>query len=142
ETGNFKQEAANFLSWSGTGIGAGKRSTSFVTVRNQNSVENAALVNAQSRTMQADLASAVDLNQNQDTYVTFLVRENTSPLSATQLASSNRTLALEFLSNTGAVQFDFALRGQQQQFAIDSVADTAGQDVAASGFTSNATYLF
>jgi hypothetical protein len=142
ETGNFKQEAANFLSWSGTGVGASKRSTSFVTVRNQNSVETSAFLNSQSRTMQADLASNVDLNQNQDTYVTFLVRENTGPLSATQLASSNRILSLEFVNSTGVVQFDFALRGQQQQFAIDSVADAAGQDVAAAGFSANATYLF
>jgi hypothetical protein len=142
ETGNFKQEAANFLSWSGTGVGAPKRSTSFVTIRNQNSVETSADVSSQSRTMQADLAANVDLSQNQDTYVTFLVRENTAPLSAAQLASSNRTLSLEFLNSTGAVQFDFALRGQQQQFAIDSVADTAGQDVSAGGFTSNTTYLF
>src|SRR5262249_19135697 len=29
ETGNFKQEVTNFLSWSGTGVGASKRSTSF-----------------------------------------------------------------------------------------------------------------
>jgi hypothetical protein len=84
----------------------------------------------------------VDLNQNEDTYVTFLVRENTAPLSATQLASSNRTLSLEFLNSTGAVQFDFALRGLQQQFAIDSVADATGQDVAAAGFSPNATWLF
>jgi hypothetical protein len=62
-------------------------------------------------------------------------------LSAAQLASSNRTLSLEFLNSTGAVQFDFALRGQQQQFAIDSIADATGQDVAGGGFTSNATYL-
>jgi hypothetical protein len=142
ESGNFKQEAANFLSWSGTGVGASKRSTSFVTIRNQNSAETSAGLDSLSRTMQADLASNVDLNQSQDTYVTFLVRENTGPLSATQLASSNRTLSLEFLNSTGAVQFDFALRGQQQQFAIDSIADATGQDVAAGGFTSNATYLF
>jgi hypothetical protein len=63
-------------------------------------------------------------------------------LSAAQLASTNRTLTLEFLNSSGAVQFDFALRGQQQQFAIDSIADTAGQDVAAGGFSANSTYLF
>ncbi len=34
ETGNFKQEATNFLSWSGTGVGASKHSTAFVTIRN------------------------------------------------------------------------------------------------------------
>jgi hypothetical protein len=142
ETGNFKQEATNFLPWSGTGLGASKRSNSFVTIRNQNSAETAALVNALPRTMQADLGASVDLSQNQDTYVTFLVRENTAPLSATQLASTNRTLSLEFLNSTGVVQFDFALHGQQQQFAIDSVADATGQDATAGGFSSNATYLF
>ena len=35
ETGNFKQEATNFLSWSGSGFGAAKHSNSFVTIRNQ-----------------------------------------------------------------------------------------------------------
>ena len=52
--------------------------------------------------MQADLSSSIDLGQNQDTYVTFLVRENTAPLSAAQLASNNRTLSLNFLSSNGA----------------------------------------
>ena len=60
ETGNFKQEATNFLSWSGTGVGASKRSNSFVTVRNQNSAETAAGVNSQARTMQADLSTNID----------------------------------------------------------------------------------
>ncbi len=91
ETGNFKQEAANFLTWSGTGVGASKRSNSFVTIRNQNSAETTAGVNSQSRTMQADLATNIDLGQNQDTYVTFLVRENTAPLigGATGVEQSN-----------------------------------------------------
>ena len=142
ETGNFKQEANNFLSWSGSGVGASKRSNSFITIRNQDTVETAAGVNALSRTMQADLAQNIDLGQNQETYVTFLVRENTAPLSATQLASSNRTLTLDFLDSAGATQFDFVLRGLQQQFAIDSTADTTGQDISAGGFTSNGIYLF
>ncbi len=34
------------------------------------------------------------------------------------------------------------MRGLQQQFAIDSVADTTGQDVSAGGFSANNTYLF
>jgi hypothetical protein len=63
-------------------------------------------------------------------------------LSAAQLASSNRALSLEFLDSAGATQFDFTLRGLQQQFAINSVADTAGQDGLATGFSSNNTYLF
>jgi hypothetical protein len=142
ETGDFKQEATNFLTWSGTGVGASKRSMSFVTVRNQNSAETSAGTNAQARSLLADLGTNIDLSQNQETYFTFLVRENTAPLSTTQLASANRTLSLEFLNSAGAVQFDFTLQGKQQQFAIDSIADTAGQDVARSGFSSNATYLF
>jgi hypothetical protein len=142
ETGNFKQEATNFLSWSGTGVGASKRSNSFVTVRNQNSTETAAGVNGQARNMQADLSTNFDTGTSIDRYVTFLVRENTAGLSATQLASSNRKLTLDFLDSTGATQFDFALLGLQQQFAIDSVADTIGQDVARSGFSANTTYLF
>lgn len=142
ETGNFKQEATNFLPWSGTGVGASKRSNSFVTIRNQTSAETTAGINSQARTMQADLTTNIDLSQNQDTYVTFLVRENTGTLSASQLASSNRTLSLDFLNSSGATQFDFALRGLQQQFAIDSVADTTGQDVSAGGFSANNTYLF
>lgn len=142
ETGNFTQNGVNYLSWSGAGVGASKRSNSFVTIRNQNSAEVAAGVNSQSRTMQADLASNIDLSQNQDTYVTFLVREDTSALSASQLASANRTLTLDFRDGAGATQFDFALRGFQHTFGIDSVADSLGQDAVANGFASNATYLF
>jgi hypothetical protein len=50
-------------------------------------------------------------------------------------------LALEFLDADGVNQFDFAFRGMQQQFAIQSQADAAGQDVSASGFLPNTTYL-
>jgi hypothetical protein len=142
ETSNFKQEAGNFLTWSGQGRGATFGSTSFVTVRNQNSTEASAGQNSLARTMQATLAANIDLSQNQDTYFKFLVRENTAPLSATQLASSNRTLSLDFLNAAGASQFDFALRGLQQQLAIDSVADAAGQDASAGGFSANSTFLF
>jgi hypothetical protein len=142
ETGNFKQEATNFLSWSGTGVGASKRSNSFVTARNQNSTETTAGVNGQARTMQADLSTNFDTGTSIDRYVTFLVRENTAGLSAAQLASSNRKVTLDFLDSTGATQFDFALLGLQQQFVIDSVADTTGQDVSMGGFSANTTYLF
>ena len=142
ETGNFKQEANGYLTFSGTGVGASRRSNSFVTMRNQNSVETTAGVNAATRSMRATVATNIDLGQEQDTYVTFLVRENTGALSATQLASSNRTLSLDFLNSAGASQFDFALRGLQQQFKIDSVADGGGQDVATSGFSPNTTYMF
>jgi hypothetical protein len=143
ETSNFTQHAGNYLSWSGTGIGASKRSNSFVTIRNQNSAETVAGINSQTRTMQADLATSIDLGQDQDTYVTFLVRENTAPLSSSQLASINRTLTLDFLDSAGATQFDFAFRGLQHSLGINSVADSLGQDVVlAGGFSSNATYLF
>ena len=74
--------------------------------------------------------------------MTFLVRENTAPLTASQLASSNRLLSLNFLSSTGATQFGFGLGGLQQQFTVDSVADANGQDVAAGGFSANNTFLF
>jgi hypothetical protein len=142
ETGNFTQNGNNYLSWSGTGVGASKRSNSFVTIRNQNSAETVAGVNSQTRTMQADLATSIDLGQDEDTYVTFLVRENTAPLSASQLASANRTLTLDFVDSAGATQFDFSLRGLQHNFGINSVADSLGQDAVSSGFNSNATYLF
>jgi hypothetical protein len=88
------------------------------------------------------LISNIDLNQNADTYFTFLVRENTSTLSAAQLASSNRTLSLDFLNGSGGTEFDFVLRGLTGQFGIESQADAAGQDVNTSGFASNTTYLF
>src|SRR5262249_54948553 len=84
ETGNFKQEINNFLAWTGSGLGASKRSNSFATIRNQNSAEATAGVNAQARTMQATLASPIDLNQSSETYVTFVVRENTGALSSSQ----------------------------------------------------------
>lgn len=142
ETGNFTQNGSNFLAWSGTGVGAPKRSTYFATLRNQTSDETTAGVNSLARTMQADLTANIDLAQSQDTYVTFLVRENTAPLTATQLASSNRILSLDFLNSTGVSQFDFALRGLQHQFAIDSVADATGQDMSAAGFAADTTYMF
>jgi hypothetical protein len=141
ETSNFKQEATNFLSWIGTGPGASRRSNNFVTIRNQNAAENAAAINSQARTMRVDLASPVDLGQGPDVFFTFLVRENASLLSASQLASSNRTLSLEFLNSLGADQFDFTIRGLQQQLSIQSQADAAGEDVSTGGFGSNTAYL-
>jgi hypothetical protein len=91
--------------------------------------------------MQADLTTPIDLGQSQDTYFTFLVRENTAPLMPSQLSSSNRTLALQFLNASGVNQFDFTLRGFQHQIAIQSQADISGQDVFAGGFASDTTYL-
>src|SRR5262249_47395990 len=43
--------------------------------------------------------------------------------------------------STGASQFDIGFRGWQHQLAIDSVADTTGQDVLLNGFASDTTYM-
>jgi hypothetical protein len=141
ETSNFKQEVSNFLTWSGQGRGATSASNSFVTIRNQNSAELGGGQNSLARTMQADITTAIGLGQNQDTYVKFLVRENTAPLTAAQLVSGNRILTLDFLSSTGVSQFDIGFRGLTHQFGIDSVADATGQDVLGSGFGSDTTYM-
>ena len=141
ETGNFKQEVNNFLLWGGTGFGANRRSNSFVTMRNQNAAELAAGINTQSRTMRADLTTPINLGQSQDYFFTFLVRENTGVLSASQLASANRTLSLQFLDAAGNDQFDFTLKGLQQQLSILSQADAAGQDVSIGGVTPGGTFL-
>jgi hypothetical protein len=141
ETANFKQEANNFLSWNGTSYGAARRSNSFVTIRNQNTAELGTGLNSGARTLRADLAAPINLSQNENQYFTFLVRENTASLSPAQLASSNRTLSLQFLDSAGTDQFDVALRGLQQQISILSQADTLGQDVSTGGFSANATFL-
>ena len=87
--------------------------------------------------MQADLATNVDLSQNQDTYVTFLVRENTAPLVG-DAAGVEQSNADRLSFSTARVARSLTLLcGLQQQFGIDSVADATGQDVAAGGFTSN-----
>ncbi|MEX0611537.1 MAG: glycosyl hydrolase family 18 protein [Pirellulales bacterium] len=142
ETGNFTQHGGGYLPWSGTGVGADKRSNYAVTLRNQNAAEAFDRINTLPRVMTVDLATPIDLAQEQETYFTFLVRQNTGPLLASQLASNNRTLSLEFLNGAGANQFDFSFRGLQQQLAIQSQADAAGQDVAAGGFLPDTTYLF
>jgi GH18 family chitinase len=141
ETSNFKQESANFLAWSGTGPGASKRSNQFVTMRNRNTAEVTAGANTLSRSMLATLATPIYTSQDKDFYFTFLAKENTSALSATQLASSNRVLSLDFLDSFGTDQFDFMLRGQQQDFFILSEADGGGQDVSTGGVTAGQTYL-
>jgi hypothetical protein len=142
ETGNFKQEAANFLAWSGTGAGASQRSNNFVTIRNQNSTEVSAGVNAATRTMQADLSQSFDTSKQQNLYFTFLVKENSNQLTASQLASGNRMLSLEFLNGAGTDQFDFVVKGLTGQIGILSEADGSGQDSLLSGFGTNSTYLF
>lgn len=141
ETSNFKQESPNFLSWSGTGAAANQRSNNFVTIRNQNAAEVSAAVNSQTRVMQADLATAIDTGQNKEFFFTFLARENTTGLSAAQLASANRTLSLEFLDGAGVDQFDVVLRGLQHDISILSEADSAGQDVTAGGGASDTTFF-
>jgi hypothetical protein len=142
ETGSFKQETTNYLSWSGAGVGASRRSNSFVTIRNQNAAEAAAGVNNSTRVMQADLAANMDLDQSQATYITFLVRENTGSLTATQLASANRVLTLDFLNNVGNAEFQFNFLGRDQLFNIESLIDAGGQDTTGGGLTANSTYLF
>jgi hypothetical protein len=142
ETGNFTQHGTGGLTWSGTGVGAAIRSNNSVTIRNQNGAENFDSLNTAPRVMTVDLATSIDTSQNGETLVTFLVRQNTASLSASQLASANRVLSLDFLDSAGVNQFDFAFRGQQQQFGIESQPDAAGQDVFNTGFAPNATYLF
>src|SRR5690606_24992184 len=73
---------------------------------------------------------------------TFLVRQDTAGLTPAQLASPNRTLALELQTATGQTAYDFAFFGQQTDFSIRSQADAAGQDVTADGFAANETFLF
>jgi hypothetical protein len=141
ETGNYTQHAANYLAYAGTGSGAAKHSNSTVTLRNQNAAEAYDSLNTQDRVMRVDLAQPIDLAEDESTYFTVLVRQNTGPLLAAQLASPNRTLSLEFRDAAGVNQFDFALLGSQSQFAVRSQADATGQDVSANGFAADATYL-
>ena len=142
ETGNFTQHNPNHLGFVGTGAGAGKFRNTSVTIRNQNSSEAANAMNASPRTMRADLAAPIDLAADGETFITFLVRQNTAGLSASQLNSTNRTLSLELLNSAGAIQYDFSFHGQQTDFSIRSQADAAGEDVQADGFAADATFLF
>jgi GH18 family chitinase len=142
ETGNFTQHNANFLTFSGTGAGAAKFRNASVTIRNQNSSEAFDSINTAPRTMRAELTTPIDLAAEGETYVTFLVRQNTAGLLASQVNSLNRTLSLELLDAHGVSQYDFSFHGQQTDFSIRSQADAAGQDVQADGFAPDATYLF
>jgi hypothetical protein len=142
ETSNYTQHAANYLNFAGSGVGFDKHSNYAVTIRNQSSAEAAGSLNTLPRIMQADLATSIDLGQEGETYFTFLVRQNTAPLSASQLASNNRTLLVQFLDAASVVQFDFSLLGKQEQFGIDSLFDGSGDDVTTSGFAPDTTYLF
>ncbi len=140
ETGNFAQH--NNLAFSGAGPGASKHSSSSLSIRNQNAAEAFDGINTQARTMRVDLAAPIDLGQQQETFITFLVRQVSAPLLPSQASSPNRTLSLEFLDAAGQNQFDFAFHGQQTDFAIRSQADAAGEDVVGEGFTADTTYLF
>src|SRR5690606_5521618 len=141
ETGNYKQHGPGYLAFTATGEGANKRSNTAITIRNQNSAEAYDTLNTLDRVMQVDLTTPINLGQNQETYFTFLVRENTAPLLTAHQSSPNRALSLQFLNEAGANQFDFTVRGSQQQFAINSQADASGQDVTAEGFLPNTTYM-
>ncbi len=141
ETSNFKHEPPNLLSFTASGAGGGVRSNNFVTMRNQNATEAASALNNLPRIMTSTLATPIDLAQSSDAYFTCLVRENGSALSASQLASNNRTLSLQFLDSAGADQFDVVLRGLQGDFSILSQADMLGQDAGSGGFFTNTTYL-
>ena len=142
ETSNFTQHNPNQLTFAGTGVGAGKFRNTSVTIRNQTSSEAASSLNASPRTMRADLTTPIDLADDAETYVTFLVRQNTAGLLASQLNSTNRTLSLELLNASGVSQYDFSFHGQQTDFSIRSQVDSAGEDVKADGFAADATYLF
>ncbi|BBO32068.1 glycosyl hydrolase family 18 protein [Lacipirellula parvula] len=142
ETGNFHQQNLGNLPFAGSGAGANKYSASSVTIRNQTAGEVADGVNGAQRTMKTTLAEAVDLAAEGDSYLTFVVRQNTASLTATQLDSANRTLSLELLNSANLVQYDFSFLGQQTDFSIRSQADAAGDDVTADGFAADATYLF
>jgi hypothetical protein len=142
ETGNFTQHNPGTLGFAATGVGAGKFSSGSVTIRNRNSAEVADGVNGDVRQMRGQLAAPLDLGQDQETYLTFLVRQNTAGLLPSQVSSPNRTLSLEMLDAAGLNQFDFGLFGQQTDFGIRSQADAAGQDVTAEGFAADATHLF
>lgn len=142
ETGNFVQHGAGYLTFDANGPGADKHSHTTVTLRNQNAAEAYDSLNLAPRQMEADLAAPIDLAQDDEVYFTFLVRQNTGSLLGSQIASPDRTLALEFLDGAGANQFDFSFHGLQQEFRINSQEDDGGEDVATTGFSANSTFLF
>jgi hypothetical protein len=141
ETGNFTQQNPGAFAAANGGPGGAKYSNSSVVIRNQTTAELSAGLNGASRTMRSTLATPLDLGEQNTTYFTFLVRQNTGPLSTAQFESLNRTLSLEMLDASGASQFDFTMLGRQTDFAIRSQADAAGQDVQGDGFGANLTYM-
>jgi hypothetical protein len=142
ETGNFNQRDPGYLAFAANGAGADKFSNTAVTIRQQNSAEAFDGLNTAARKMNTTPATPIDLAANEDTYLTFLVRQDTAGLTAAQLASQNRTLTLDLLTAGGQVAYDFAFFGQQTDFGIRSQADALGQDVTGDGFAAGATFLF
>lgn len=142
ETGNFNQHAPGYLSFAAHGVGADKFSAAAVTIRQQNSAEAYDGLNTAARKMSATLTSPIDLAGNEETYLTFLVRQDTTGLTASQLASANRTLTLQLHTASGEVAYDFAFFGQQTEFGIRSQSDALGQDVMTDGFAADETFLF
>ncbi len=142
ETGNYTQHGPDHFDWFANGVGSEKHSDYAVTIRNQNAAEKFDNLNTLPRQMQVDLESPIDLSKHEVTYVTLHVQQKTGPVLASQLASSNRTLSLEFLDAAGANQFEITLRGSQEEFAIQHQADAGGEDVSRSGFSADSTYMF
>jgi hypothetical protein len=142
ETGNFMQRDPGYLSFAANGAGAEKFSTAAVTIRQQNSSEAYDGLNTAARKLKTTLATPINLAENKETYLTFLVRQDTVGLTAAQLASPNRTLTLELQTDAGLVAYDFAFFGQQTEFGIRSQVDSLGVDITADGFAANETFLF
>src|SRR5690606_34626305 len=66
ETGNYTQHGANYLGWSGSGVGATKRSNEFVTIRNQNAAERFDSLNTAPRIMHVDLEKPIDTSAEEE----------------------------------------------------------------------------
>lgn len=141
ETGNFEQHSPGAITYGGTGPGADKHSGASVTLRNQNAAEAYDTLNTAPRQMDVSLSSPIDLGQDTETYFTMLLRENTAPLLSSQLASSGRKLALQFLDDLGAPALEYAVEGSSGEFSIQNIADPAGDDVSATEFASDETFL-
>lgn len=141
ETGNFTQHGSGFLTFNGSGAGFDKHSDTSITIRNQNAAEAFDSLNTAPRELEVGLSAPIDLSDEIAQYFTFLVRQNTSPLLASQLASNQRNLFLQFNDALGVNQFDVSLSGLNGEVAIDSRADLAGDDVSTTGFLPDLVYL-
>jgi hypothetical protein len=141
ETGNFTQHESGFLTFSGSGPGFDKHSNSSITIRNQNAAEVFDSLNTEPRELEVDLSEPIDLGENSERYFTFLVKQNTGPLLASQLASDQRDFFLQFMDVSGANQFDVSLSGKSGEVGLNSRADAGGDDVSTTGFLPDITYL-